>query len=186
MSSNIGYVRVSTKEQATTRQLDGVKLDRVYEDKISGVIKDRPQLTLCLEYLRSGDTLHVHSIDRLARSLRHLEEILELLQHRGVTVLFHAENLRFEPASTNPIATLMLHIIGAVAQFERLVSKTRQREGIEMTKTHGTKSGKPFGKTPLDMSRRDEAVECCKRGLNISQIAKEMKLSRASIYKLLA
>lgn len=187
MSRHFGYIRVSTKEQSTARQLEGIKLDRVYEDKISGVIKDRPQLTLLIDHvLMQGDTLHVHSLDRLARSLRHLQEIVEDLTAKGVTIIFHAENLTFDNNTDNPMSMLMLHILGAIAQFERKITKTRQREGIEQTKKNGTRSGKPFGNQPLDMTRRDEAIEYCKQGLSISAIARAMKLSRPSISKLLS
>lgn len=182
---NIGYIRVSTKEQSTTRQLDSIPLDRTYEDKISGVIKDRPQLSLCLQILRQGDTLHVHSIDRLARSLRHLQEIVDDLTGRGVRVHFHAENLIFESDSSSPMAMLMLHMLGAIAQFERGISKVRQKEGIAMTKLHGTRSGKPFGNQPLDLGLRPEAERLRDEGMSIRQIALTMKLSRPSIYKLL-
>lgn len=183
---NIGYIRVSTKEQSTARQLEGVELDRVYEDKISGVVRERPQLSLCLEVLRAGDTLHVHSIDRLARSLRHLQEIVEGLTARNVRIHFHAENLIFEADTTNPMSMLMLHMLGAIAQFERSISKVRQREGISIAKANGTKSGKPFGNQPLDMTRRGEALALRDQGLSNRQIALKMKLSRPSIAKLLA
>lgn len=182
---NIGYIRVSSRDQNTARQLDGIELDQVFEDKISGVIKDRPQLSICLQVLRKGDTLHVHSLDRLARSLRHLQEIVEDLTSRGVTIHFHNENLIFSGDNDNPVSMLMLQILGAIAQFERKISKSRQREGIAQAKVNGTKSGKPFGKTPLDQSLRPKAIELCDQGLNITEIAKSIKVSRASVYKLL-
>lgn len=186
MSKQIGYIRVSTKEQSTARQLEGVQLDLAFEDKISGVIKERPELAICLRILCAGDTLHVHSIDRLARSLRHLQEIIEDLCNRGVRVHFHAENLVFDGDTNNPMSMLMLHLIGAVAQFERSVSKVRQREGIETAKLKGTKTGRPFGNQPLDMTRRTEALELRASGMSKRQIAMSMKLSRPSINKLLA
>ena len=80
MSEHVGYIRVSSEGQNTDRQLDNVSLDKRFIDKVSGASKDRPQLTACLEYIRSGDTLHVHSIDRLARSLRDLQEIVDSLK----------------------------------------------------------------------------------------------------------
>ena len=184
---NIGYIRVSTDDQSTARQLHGVTLDiDPFIEKISGAIKDRPKLNECLMVLRKGDTLHVHSIDRLARSIRNLLEIVDQLKSKGVTLHAHKENLIISPDESNPFASMQLKMIAIFAEFERDVSKERQREGIAMTKIHGTKSGKPFGKTPLDMTRRDEAIELSKQGNNISQIAKAMKLSRASIYKLLS
>ena len=183
---NIGYLRVSTVDQSTARQLDGVSLDMIFEDKISGAKKDRPKLNECLMVLRKGDTLHVHSIDRLARSQRHLLELLEDLISRGVTIHFHKESLIFNGSGDSPISMLLLQVIGAVAQFERNNMLERVREGIAMTKIKGTKSGKPFGKQPLDMTRRDEAITLSKQGMNISQIALQMKLSRPSITKLLS
>ena len=145
---NIGYIRVSTQEQSTARQLDGIALDQVYEDKVSGVKRDRPNLNICMQVLREGDTLHVHSMCRLARSLRDLEEIVKTLTSKGVSIHFHTDNLIFNPGSTNPTSMLMLHILGSIAQYERSISKVRQREGIDIAKSRGTKSGKPFGKQP--------------------------------------
>ena len=185
MSKQIGYIRVSTKEQSTARQLDGIKLDLTFEDKISGVIKDRPELSICLRILCAGDTLHVHSIDRLARSLRNLLEILEDLLARDITIIFHAENLTFKSGSDNPYATMQLQLLAVFAQFERTINKSRQREGNAMAKLNGTKSGKPWGNQPLDIRLRDEAIALCKQGMNISEISRSMKLSRPSIYKLL-
>ncbi len=184
---NIGYIRVSTREQSTHRQLDGISLDiDPFIEKISGVIKDRPKLNECLMMLRKGDTLHVHSIDRLARSTRHLLEIVELLTGRGVTLHSHKENLIISPDKSNPFSTMQFQMISIFAQFERDVSKERQREGIAMTKIYGTRSGKPFGNQPLDMSRRNEAIAHKQQGLSNRKIALEMKLSRPSIAKLLA
>lgn len=181
MGNQIGYIRVSSRDQNTARQLESIKLDKVFTDKISGVIKDRPQLSACIEYLRAGDTLHVHSIDRLARSLRHLQEIIELLIEKGVTVKFHTENLTFD-GSDNPMSMLMLQLLGAIAQFERKLSKTRQREGIDAAKL----AGKHLGRKPLDYSLHIKAKELYDQRLSISAIARELNLSRASIYKLLS
>ena len=184
---NIGYIRVSTQEQSTARQLHDVLLDiDPFIDKVSGAIKDRPKLTECLMVLRKGDTLHVHSIDRLARSIRNLLEIVDTLKTKCVTLHSHKENLIISPDESNPFASMQLKMIAIFAEFERDVSKERQREGIAMTKLNGTKTGKPFGNQPLDMALREPAISLCCKGYNISQIAKELKISRASVYKLLA
>lgn len=183
---NIGYIRVSTLDQSTTRQLSDVSLDIVFEDKISGATKNRPKLQECLIALRKGDTLHVHSIDRLARSQRHLLELLEDMISRGITVHFHKESLIFNGKTDSPISMLLLQVIGAVAQFERNNMLERVREGIAMTKIHGTKSGRPFGNQPLDMTRRTEALDLYNKGMSKRQIALTMKLSRPSIDKLLS
>lgn len=181
MSEHIGYIRVSSEGQNVDRQLDNIPLDKKFIDKISGAIKDRPELNACLAYIRQGDTLHVHSIDRLSRSIRDMEELVSGLVSRGVTIEFHTERLTFTKEE-NPIATMMLHLLTTFAQFERSVSKKRQAEGISIAKS----KGKHLGRPKLDYTRRNEAIELCKQGNNISQISRAMKLSRSSISKLLA
>src|SRR5690242_8114080 len=114
----IGYVRVSTVDQNTARQLDGVELDRVFEEKASAKNAERPVLQDALRYLRDGDTLVVHSMDRLARNLLDLRQIVEGLTARGVTVAFTKENLVFT-ADATPMAKLLLNMMGAFAEFER-------------------------------------------------------------------
>ena len=131
---SIGYIRVSTVTQNTVRQLFGVELDRVYEDKCSGKNTDRPALAECLSYLRDGDTLHCHSIDRLCRNLRDLLELVQGLLARGVSVVFHKENMRFVAGKTDQFQELQLSIIGAVASFERQMILERQREGIALAR----------------------------------------------------
>lgn len=181
MSEHIGYIRVSSEGQNIDRQLEGVPLDKRYIDKLSGATKDRPELTACLAYVRSGDTLHIHSIDRLSRSLRDMEELVSGLVKRGVTIKFHSEGLTFT-SEENPVSTMMLQLLTTFAQFERSVSKKRQREGIAIAK----QKGKHLGRPTIDYSRRPEAIELSKQGMNISEISRAMKLSRTSIYKLLS
>ena len=180
MSKQLGYKRVSSADQNESRQLDGVILDKVFIDKLSGSLRDRPSLEACIEYAREGDTLHVHSIDRLARDLRHLQEIVNILVAKEVTVQFHSERLTFSGES-NPMNTLLLHVMGAFAQFERELILSRQREGQAVARA----KGKHIGRPPLDMTLRDEAIAHSSQGLNISQIARAMNLSRPSISKLL-
>ena len=183
MSEDIGYIRVSSEGQNIDRQLEGIgiTLNKRFIDKISGASKDRPQLNACLAYIRQGDTLHIHSIDRLSRSIRDMEELVSGLVARGVTIEFHTERLTFTKEE-NPIATMMLHLLTTFAQFERSVSKKRQREGIDIAK----QKGKHLGRPKLDYNRRDEAIELSKSGMNISEISRAMKLSRPSICKLLS
>lgn len=130
---NIGYIRVSSGGQRTDRQLDGIALDRVFTDKTSGKDMDRPEFQACLRSLQAGDMLHVHSIDRLTRSLQDLLLILENMADRHVTVKFYKENLTFSGESS-PFQRLHLQIIGAVAEFERSLIRERQREGIALAK----------------------------------------------------
>jgi DNA invertase Pin-like site-specific DNA recombinase len=184
----IGYVRVSTREQSTGRQTDymePMKLNKIFIDKLSGKSKERPELRNCIDYARNGDVLYIYSIDRLARNLSDLQELIKELTEKGVTVQFIKENQTYSKDTSNPLNTVMLHLLGAFAEFERNIMLERQAEGIAHAKANGTKSGKPFGKQPLDQSLKPKAIELFTSGENITQIAKELKISRASVYKLL-
>lgn len=182
MSEHIGYIRVSSEGQNTARQLDGITLDRTFTDKLSGATKDREQLQACLAYVRKGDTLHVHAMDRLARSLRDLLEIIETTLAKGVSVHFHAENLIYTPDNTNPSTTLMLHLLSSFAQYERSISKIRQSEGIVKAK----QSGKHMGRPRMPDSLYIEAKRLKDEGLGIKAICNALGLSKPSVYKLLA
>ena len=140
--ASIGYIRVSTADQETGRQLDKVVLDKVFEEKISSAAPNRPILAECLNYLREGDIFYVHSIDRLARNLIELQSIVSSLVDKGVEVRFYTENLTFSKGSS-PMQELMLQVLGAFAQFERKLIKERQLEGIKNAKRQGRYLGRP-------------------------------------------
>ena len=108
--SNVGYIRVSSFSQNTDRQLRDIDLDKAFEEKASAKDSNRPQLIACMEWLRDEDVLHVHSIDRLARNLQDLQNIVQALTDKGVTVVFHKENLTFSGGGSDPMKTLMLQI----------------------------------------------------------------------------
>lgn len=182
---NIGYKRVSTVEQVTTRQLHDVQLDKVYEDKASGATKDRPNLNRCLDALREGDTLHVHSVDRLARSLSDALNIIEQVMQAGAKIVFHAERLEFSADKSNPYHTFILHQFASIAELERAISKKRQREGLDRIIETGTKTGKPIGKPPLDLALSKKAKLLKLQGDSVTDIALRLKISRPSVYKLL-
>jgi DNA invertase Pin-like site-specific DNA recombinase len=116
MSERIGYIRVSTLAQNTERQLDGVPVDHVYTDKASGKDVKRPQLELLLSFVRVGDVVFVHSMDRLARNLDDLRRIVKNLTDRGVRIEFIKEALVFT-GDDSPMATLLLNMLGAVAEI---------------------------------------------------------------------
>jgi len=181
MSKQIGYIRVSTVEQNTDRQLDGMDLDKVYEDKVSGATTKRPQLQACLEYLRDGDCLHVHSIDRLARNLVDLEGIVKRLNANGVIVHFHKENLIFS-GEDNPTQTLLFQMIGAVAQFERAIIRERQAEGIAKAKQKGKYKGR---KPSLSDSQISEIKARVTNGEEKKALAIEYGISRPTIYRII-
>jgi DNA invertase Pin-like site-specific DNA recombinase len=114
----VGYVRVSTVDQSTARQLEGVQLDRVFEDKASGKDRNRPQLSALLQFVREGDTVVVHSMDRLSRNLDDLRSTVTGLTRRGVRVEFVKESLAFN-GDDSAMSHLLLSVMGAFAEFER-------------------------------------------------------------------
>ncbi|WP_348264323.1 recombinase family protein [Telmatobacter sp. DSM 110680] len=181
----IGYVRVSTLEQNTGRQREQMKdehLDDVYEDHISGKSLERPELDRLRRHVRKGDTVVVYSMDRLARNLRDLRNLVDELTDRGIVVRFLKEHLEFtgEPNST---AKLMLNIMGAVAEFERELILERQREGIALAKAEGKYKG---GKFKLSAAKVRELNNRASAG-NISKaaLAREFGISRETLYQYL-
>ncbi|MRR53308.1 MAG: recombinase family protein [Deltaproteobacteria bacterium] len=177
----IGYIRVSSVLQNTARQLDGIKLDKVFEDKVSGKDTNRPALKEALQYVRQGDTLVVHSMDRLARSLDDLRQIVKELTGRGVAVQFVKENLTFT-GEDSPMANLMLSIMGAVAEFERTLIKERQKEGVQLAKARGAYKGR---KQEMTEQRIDELRRRAEAGEPRAQIARDMGISRDTLYRYL-
>lgn len=177
----VGYVRVSSLLQNEARQLEGVKLNCKFTDKISGKDKNRPELKRCMEHLRAGDTLHVHSIDRLARNLRDLETIVKDLVHKGVAVKFEKEGLTFT-GDSNPMNNLMLHVMGACAEFELAMIKERQREGIAIAKKQGRQIGR---KAKLDKASIETIKGLWRSGKNKLEIAEALDVSRVTLYSFL-
>jgi DNA invertase Pin-like site-specific DNA recombinase len=181
---NVGYIRVSTLDQNTSRQLDNVQLDKIFTDRLSGKDTNRPQLQAALNHLREYDTFHCHSFDRLARNLTDLNTIVTDLVKRQITVKFHMENLTFEPKAgggLSPYHELLMQLLGAVAQFERANMLERQREGIIKAKQAGKYKGrKPIELKPEQLQLIKEAIA---KGGNKSAIAKQLNISRATLYK---
>ncbi|TXH20064.1 MAG: recombinase family protein [Mycobacterium sp.] len=175
----VGYVRVSTVGQNTDRQLDGLQLDKVFTDKASGKDTNRPQLAAALAYVREGDSLVVHSMDRLARSLVDLRQTVDQLTERGVAVRFIKEGLTFTTDDSDPCAVLMLSVMGAVAEFERSLILERQREGIAVAKTKGVYKGR---KPSLTEEQAEVLAERLADGESAAALAREYKVSRATVY----
>ncbi len=144
----IGYRRVSALDQTAARQLEGIHLDKVFEDKASGKDTHRPALAQMLEFVRDGDEVVVHSLDRLARNLGDLCKIVEDLTKRGVRVRFVKESLSFSADTVDPMATMLMHVMGAFAQFERSLIRERQREGIAIAKAKGKYRGRKQALSP--------------------------------------
>jgi len=183
----IGYVRVSTAEQNTDRQLDGLQLTVTFTDKASGKNADRPQLQAMLAgNWHKGSTVYVHSMDRLARSLSDLLQIVEHLTQRGVNVHFVKEAKIFRGGETSdPMDKLMLSMLGAVAEYERTLIRERQREGINKAKLRGVYRGRPRKNT--DNERIAHIVaEATALGANKTRIAAKHGISRDTLYKYVA
>jgi DNA invertase Pin-like site-specific DNA recombinase len=142
MTEIVGYRRVSSTQQNLDRQDLPDVTGRIFEEKISAKSKDRPQLQEMLKYIRGTDEVQVHSIDRLARNLRDLEEIVNAITVKGASIRFIKEGLHFTPGVDDPFQKLMLQMLGSFAQFERSLMKARQQEGIEKAKAAGKFKGR--------------------------------------------
>jgi DNA invertase Pin-like site-specific DNA recombinase len=181
--AEIGYIRVSSTDQNTSRQLEGVQVESVFEDKCSGADTKRPGLKGCLAYIRSGDTLHVHSIDRLARNLADLLRLVTELTGRGICLRFHKENLAFGCGESDAMSELMLSMLGAVAQFERSLIKERQREGIAKAKEEGRQMGRA-----RKLTAEQEAeirIRAASKDTDKKALAAEFGISRQCLYAIL-
>lgn len=181
---NVGYIRVSTVEQNTARQLDGIELDKVFEDKASGKDTQRPALQECLAYLREGDVLHVHEISRLARNMGDLNRIVDDLTAKGVAVKFHKEGLEFTPdGATSSMNKLMFQMLAAFAEFERACIRERQREGIAKAQAEGKYRG---GQEKLNAEQAAELRRLAAEGVSKAKLARDFRISRPSVYRYIA
>jgi DNA invertase Pin-like site-specific DNA recombinase len=176
----VGYIRVSSVDQNAARQLEGVKLDRVFQDKVSGKDTNRPALQDMLAFVREGDTVLVHSIDRLARNLVDLRNLVTALNDKGATVTFVKDNLTFTTKDNgNPASLLMLNMMGAFAEFERSMIRERQREGIAAAKALGRPMGRPAS---LTSAQKATIKQRAARGDSKAALAAEFKVTRATVY----
>lgn len=177
----VGYIRVSSYDQSADRQLDGIELDRVFTDRASGKDIERPQLQALLAYVREGDTIVVHSMDRLARNVDDLRRLVQSQTRRGIHVCFEKENLSFTGESS-PIADLMLSVLGAVAQFERDLIRERQREGIALAKLRGAYRGR---QKALSSDKVLELQQRIGAGEKKTTVARALGISRETLYQYL-
>lgn len=176
---HVGYIRVSSIDQNTIRQLDGISLNKTFTEKLSGKDTKRPILHECLSYIRQGDTLHVHSIDRLARNAKDLLNLVEQILAKGATVSFNKNNLDFSPDSKDHMAKLQLTMLAAFAEFERELIRERQLEGIAIAKA----DGKYRGRRKVTDEVIEKAKARTKNGEPLSRVAKELNISRETLYK---
>jgi DNA invertase Pin-like site-specific DNA recombinase len=179
LGQRIGYIRVSSLDQHEDRQLDGIEVAKTFTDKASGKDTKRPQLEILMSFVRTGDTVVVHSMDRLARNLDDLRRIVQTLTGRGVRIEFVKECLSFT-GEDSPMANLMLSVMGAFAEFERALIRERQREGIALAKQRGVYRGR---KKSLSEAQVGQLRSRLATGLSKAQVAREFGISRETLYQ---
>jgi len=177
----IGYIRVSSFDQNPDRQLESVRVARVFTDRASGKDTQRPELERLLAFVREGDTVVVHSMDRLARNLDDLRRVVQGLTTRGVRIEFVKEGLTFT-GEDSPMANLMLSVMGAFAEFERALLRERQREGITLAKQRGAYRGR---KRSLNAEQIAEMKRRIAAGEQKAQVARDFGVSRETVYQYL-
>ncbi len=178
----IGYTRVSTLDQNISRQLEGIEIDVPYVDHASGKDANRPQLQALLKNLREGDQVFVHSLDRLARNLGDLRNLVREITGKGATVQFTKENLKFSTQKSDHMSELLLNMMGAFAEFERSLMLERQREGIAIAKAKGKYRG---GKPKLTNEQVVDLKARIGQGISKARVARDFKISRETVYQYL-
>jgi DNA invertase Pin-like site-specific DNA recombinase len=179
----VAYLRVSTTDQNLDRQkmlIADLGVEQIFEEKLSGKNTNRPALKAMLDFVRSGDTLVIESISRLARSTRDLLNIVETLQKKNVSLVSLKENFD----TSTPNGKFMLTIFGALAELERETTLQRQREGIDAAKLQGKHLGRPGLKKPDNwdsVMRKWRAKE-----IKTVDAIKETGMAKASFYKMVA
>lgn len=178
---NIAYVRVSTVEQNEGRQIEALKSHNIYKwftEKVSAKNTNRPELRSMIEYAREGDTIYIHSLDRLARSTKDLLNIVEELQAKGIHLVSNKENIDTSTAT----GKLMLTMIGAIAEFERTNLLERQKEGIALAKQNGKYKGRK--KIGYPNNWNDVYKKWKSRELKGNEAMDQLGLKRNTFYKL--
>ena len=181
VGQKIGYVRVSSVEQNTDRQLEGLELARVFTDKASGKDTQRPELEQLLKFVREGDTVVVHSMVRLARNLDDLRRLVADLTKRGVKIQFVKETLTFT-GEDSPMSNLLLSVMGAFAEFERALIRERQREGVALAKQRGAYKGRKKALSAQDVATLKKRIA---EGETKAKVARDLGLSRETLYQYL-
>ncbi len=181
----VGYVRVSSADQNLARQLEAIgQVDRTFEDQVSGGSRThRHGLADCLRYVREGDTVRVASMDRLARSLIDLQQLVDEITAKGASVHFIKENLTYHAGDTEPMSKLMLQILGSFAEFERNLIRERQAEGIRIAKAAGKYKGRPAVLTPEQVASAKERIDA---GVPKARVAADLNVNRSTLYRALS
>lgn len=184
MTQIVGYRRVSSKGQNLARQELPDVTGRIFEEKLSGANRDRPALSEMLSYIRDGDEVHVHSIDRLARSLTDLNNIVTEINSKGASIRFLSEQLHFQGSNDDPVNKLMFHMLGAFSEFEHSLISKRRQEGIDKAKAEGKYTGR---KATIN---HDLVCDLLARGetttpkVNAQEIADWLGIGVASVFRI--
>lgn len=177
----IGYGRVSTRDQSLEVQLEALNkagCRKVFSEKVSGTTKQgREQLALCLDYVRDGDTLVITRIDRLARSMRDLQNVAYDLKERGVNLIVTEQNVD----TSTSAGRAFFNMLGVFAEFETDLRKERQAEGIAKAK----KAGKYKGRKPTVSIKSNEVLSLIEKGVGKAEIARQLEMSRQSVYRII-
>lgn len=177
----VGYIRVSTAEQNEQRQVEAMKsfqIEKLFVEKVSAKDMHRPKLQEMLDFVREGDTVHIHDFSRLARSTADLLNIVDTLNRKGATLISNKENID----TSTPTGKLMLTFIGAIAEFERQNLLDRQREGIALAKAAGKYKG---GKRKTVRGFEDGYARYKERLTSKAQLARDLHISRPTLDKLI-
>jgi DNA invertase Pin-like site-specific DNA recombinase len=184
-SMRYAYIRVSSVDQNTARQEEafskaGFQIDQTYIEQASAKDANRPQLQSMLGQVRTGDTIIVHSIDRLCRNMMDMCSITTNLRSRGVSLIFLKEQLIFHADTSNPMQDLQLHMMSAFSQFERSLIKERQADGIAAKKARGEKTGRPVA--DIEKIPQIEALKA--KGIKLKLACDNVGLGVSTYYKL--
>lgn len=178
----VAYIRVSTAEQNEQRQIEAIKkynIEKWFIEKVSAKDTNRPKLQEMLEFVRTGDVVHIHDFSRLARSTKDLLDIVEQLNQKGVHLISNKENID----TSTPTGRLMLTMIGAINEFERVNLLERQKEGIAIAKKEGKYKG---GKRKEIKNFAEHYERYMTRHITKSALARELKISRPTLNKLIS
>ncbi|NWK86221.1 recombinase family protein [Raoultella terrigena] len=178
--AHVAYIRVSSFQQNSDRQLadTGITFEKVFTEKVSAKDTSREAFLAMMEYLREGDTLHVHEISRLARNTANLLSIVDTLTKRGVAILFHKEGIK--TGDNSPTGNLVLTLLGGIAQMEREQMLMRQREGYEAAKAAGRITGRGNGRS----IPRNEIAAALASGGSVRSVAAEFRVSTNTISRI--
>lgn len=181
----IGYIRISTQDQNYNLQEDALNklgCEMIFKETVSGAKKERPQLTKLLEQIRKGDVIVVYKLDRLGRSLKHLLEIVEILNSKNVALQSLHDNID----TTTPQGRLFFNISASFAEFEKDLIRERTKAGLEAARERGKKGGRRKGLSKEAQQKAIIAENYYNEGIkSVNEIAADLKISKMTMYKYL-